>query len=55
MKGNGRPFNVRDIGIGGISHGVGERGKTGKKKGGFSDDAPKPETKQIGKPPKKFN
>jgi hypothetical protein len=46
------PYDKRNMEQAGTERGSGIRGKTGKKKGGFSDLAPS-KKKDIGKPPRK--
>lgn len=55
MKGNGElPYLSRNMENAGRYRGSGLRGKTGKKKGGFSDLTPS-KKKSIGKPPTKMS
>lgn len=49
------PYDKRNMENAGIYRGSGLRGKTGKKKGGFSDLSPSKSKKRIGKPPSKMN
>jgi hypothetical protein len=48
------PYNTRNMENFGIERGTGIRGKTGKKKGGFSDQASSSK-KSTAKPPRKMN
>lgn len=49
------PYDKRNMENAGIERGSGLKGKTGKKKGGYSDLTPTKSKKQIGKPPRKMN
>ncbi len=48
------PYNSKNMENAGIYRGSGLRGKTGKKKGGYTDNALSSK-KVIGKPPSKMN
>jgi hypothetical protein len=52
---NPLPYDLRNMEQAGLEHGSGLPSTIGKKKGGFSDNAPKASALPKGKPPRKMN